>query len=171
MRNESDLNRYLTKEIKKIPHVMMIKASDKYTPGISDFLLWRGGKGAFLETKFIAKMPSSNSLLLKHSFSSKQVSFLRAMTNIAGCPAWGAVGVGEDRKIYCIPSWEIPFEGNWKSEEFMKLKSNPQDIPIPPKIKTFGFSDISAMIEQLFLEESKPFLTEPIVHVCYKKYP
>ena len=169
MKNEGDLNRYLTKEIKKIPHVMMVKASDKYTPGISDFLLWKDGKGAFLETKFISHIPSTNKNLLKHAFSPKQVSFLRGMTNVAGCPSWGAVAVGEDRKIYCIPSWELPEEGNWKTEEFVKLKSDL--LGIPPKIKTFGFSEISYMIEQLFLEESKPVFTEPIIHVCYKKHP
>jgi len=166
MRNEGDLNRFLTKEIKKIPRVMVVKASDKYTPGISDFLLWKDGRGAFLETKFVTKLPNLNRLLLRHRFSSKQVGFLKGMTNMGGCPAWGAIAIGDEKTLYCFPSWHIPSEGNWKTEEFLRIKSSiPDPIYDHTKPRAFKFTEVCEMIKQLFLEESKPIYKGPYIHV------
>ena len=89
MKTENEFNAYLSREFKKIRGLRSIKASDKYTPGISDFLLWKGGLGGFLETKFLKAFPRPSSLLLKHPFSTEQVSFLKGMSKIADCAAWG----------------------------------------------------------------------------------
>ena len=167
MKTENDFNRYLTVQFKTIKWLKFLKTADKYTPGVSDFLLWTQGKGAFLETKFIKKIPKLSSLLLRHPFNSKQVSFLRGMTNVAGCPAWGGIGVLDEQKIYCVPSWMIPMEGNWRVEEFLKMKSKlDQELYNDERaIKIYPFSRVEELVIDLFREQSKPIFGGPIIHV------
>lgn len=167
MKSENDFNRYLSKQFKAMRGLVHIKTADKYTPGVSDFLLWSGGKGAFLETKFIRKMPRVTANLLKHPFSSKQVSFLKGMTNVAGCPAWGAVGVFEEKRIYCLPSWMIPFEGNWKVVDFLKMKSKLDEELYNDEraVKIYTFDQLAEMVIDIFKEESKPIFGGPVIHV------
>jgi hypothetical protein len=167
MKSENDFNRYLSKEFRTMRNLMCIKTADKYTPGISDFLLWSKGRGAFLETKFIKKIPSTTAKLLRHPFSSKQVSFLKGMTNVAGCPAWGVIGVQLEKKIYAFPSWMIPSEGNWIVEEFLRMKSKLDQTLYNDEraIKIYTFDQIADLIVDMFAEESKPIFRGPIIHV------
>lgn len=167
MKTENDFNKYLTIQFKKIKWLKCVKTADKYTPGISDFMLWAQGKGAFLETKLIKKLPKLSSLLLRHPFSSKQVSFLRGMTSVAGCPAWGAIGVLEEKMIYCATSWMIPIEGNWTTMEFLKMRSKlDQTLYDDEKaIKEYPFDRVEELVIDLFREQSKPIFGGPIIHV------
>jgi len=132
----------MSRELKKIRWIHFIKAADKYSPGISDFLIWGQGKGVFIENKFVKIRPSPNSKLLTHPFSSKQVSFLRGMTIVSGCPAWGVIYIASEKTLHCVPSWLLPFEGNWKTKDFFAEH-------------TFPVTDIEKMIQTIFSEENK----------------
>lgn len=167
MKTENDFNKYLTAQFKKIKWLKYVKTADKYTPGISDFMLWAQGKGAFLETKLIKKTPKEESLLLKHPFSSKQVSFLRGMTSVAGCPAWGAIGILEEKVICCVPSWMIPMEGNWRTVDFLKMWPQLDQILYYDEkaIKIYPFDHVEELVIDLFKERSKPIFGGPVIHV------
>lgn len=118
MRNENAFNAFLSKEIRKFgPEVFAIKVSDKFTVGISDFLVFGFGKTLALETKFVRKWPGDNKLLLDHTFSGGQVTFLESM-HLAGHRAYGAVAVEETRRVYFMAWNRIPESGNWKTKEF-----------------------------------------------------
>lgn len=121
MRNESDFNRFLAKEFRKLsPNLHFLKASDKFTAGVSDFIIWYHRASIALESKFISKWPSNNSLLLRHPFTGAQQTFLESVY-LTGNKGFGIVGIGEDKSFIVIPEDQIPRSGNWNVEEFKNM--------------------------------------------------
>lgn len=166
MKTENDFNAYLSKQFKRMRNLRALKTADKYSPGISDFLLWKDGKGAFLETKYIKDYPKPNRKLLTHTFSTKQLSFLEEGELRGGCPAWGAIGVGSEKKIYCFPWYLIPSDGNWKTEEFLKQKSRLSLYYDGMCAFQYNhFTDIEKMVEELFVCQREPTIKEVLIHV------
>lgn len=120
MKIENDFNRFLAVEFKKLsPDVHYLKASDKFTVGVSDFIVWRRGRSAGIESKFIRDWPSDRSLLLKHPFTGAQQTFLEsvALTCNSGI---GIIGIGSEKRFFVIDYMNIPKSGNWKTEEFKR---------------------------------------------------
>ncbi|NDG28273.1 MAG: hypothetical protein EB120_13995, partial [Proteobacteria bacterium] len=73
MKNENEFNAALSKALRRLqPRVFMIKASDKFTIGISDFLIFGFGKTLALECKYAREWPSDKAQLLKHPFTGEQ---------------------------------------------------------------------------------------------------
>ena len=120
MRTENQFNSYLGKYFKKYqPETYAIKVSDRFSIGISDFLIFSYGKAMALETKFILAMGSDKSDLLTHPFSGAQMTFLESI-GLTTNQAWGMVTVYEEQKLYCVKYSEIPPTGNWKTGAFKK---------------------------------------------------
>jgi len=118
MKNENDFNRYLSKEFsKRSPELHYLKASDKFTAGVSDFLLWHAGRSAALECKFVSTWPSDKANLLKHTFTGAQKTFLESIT-LAHGRGVGLVAVGSEKMFYVFREAHIPTNGNWKTGDF-----------------------------------------------------
>lgn len=141
MKNENAFNAYLSKEFrarhsKGIYHT---KVSDKFTAGISDFLLWGKSLSAAAETKLVKTLDlRPDTILLKHPFSGAQLTFLESIW-LTGNPAWGIVGVVDSRSIYVIEGMHIPKNGNWLVSEFKNQ----------PYKKRFEWDDIDGLLDTL----------------------
>ena len=120
MKTEGDFNRLLSRELRKAgPGLYHLKTADRFTVGISDFLIWNMGKTVALETKFVNGIPSEKASLLKHPFSGAQITFLESMA-LSGNAAFGGIYLNELNLFYLIPGGSIPTTGNWKTKDFFK---------------------------------------------------
>lgn len=119
MKTENDFNAELSKKLKKYsPEVHTIKISDKFTVGISDFLIMCMGKTLALETKFEKSFPQrQTSQVLSHPFSGAQLTFLESVA-LAGNMGYGMVAIEETQKMYVFPYAAIPVSGNFTRAEF-----------------------------------------------------
>lgn len=118
MKNENEFNAALSKSLRRLqPSVFIIKASDKFTIGISDFLIFGFGKTLALECKYVREWPSDKALLLRHPFTGEQQTFLESM-QLSGHAAFGLVAVGETKEMFLIPGSRIPRDGNWDTGSF-----------------------------------------------------
>ena len=121
MRNENAFNAWLSKELRTLHSKGFhhAKISDKFTAGVSDFLIWGLGKSVVIESKYVKEFPKDTSDLLEHTFSGAQITFLESI-GLTGNRAFGLIAVG-DRKggsLFLIPWKEIPDSGNWKVADF-----------------------------------------------------
>lgn len=139
MRTEGDFNGYLSKKFNRLkPELKYIKIADKFTIGISDFLMWRYGKSCAIESKFIKEWPKRmTSKVLSHPFKGTQISFLKEM-DMAGCNSFGLIGVECEKKMYLIPHRWISEGGNFRHDLF--LESN---------FQSFDFKDIEGLLEKV----------------------
>ena len=119
MKTENDFNAYLSKNLKRYsPDVHTVKISDKFTVGISDFMVFCSGKTLALETKFEKSFPQrKTSQVLSHPFSGAQLTFLESMF-LTGNMGYGMVAIEETQKMYIFPFAAIPVSGNFTKEEF-----------------------------------------------------
>ena len=119
MKTEGQFNAYLSKEIKRYsPRVHVIKVADKFTTGISDFIIWCNGRSMGLESKFIDDLPKRKSTkIFSHPFSGAQVTFLESL-NLAGSFGFGIVAIESQKKFYVIDYDRIPPGGNFTLEEW-----------------------------------------------------
>lgn len=120
MKSEGEYNAFLSKEFKKrSPELHSVKIADKFSVGISDFIIWNCATSAGLEVKFIKDWPiRSTTKILKHPFAGAQKTFLEsiALTRNAG---WGLIAVESEKRAYAIPYDKIPDTGNWTHEDFL----------------------------------------------------
>ena len=136
---ENDFNAMLSKNLRKLsPSVFFIKASDKFTIGISDFLIWHNHTCAALECKYVAAWPGQRSQLLKHPFKGGQTTFLESIA-LTGNRGFGLIGVGECTRMFLVPWNEIPAGGNWTTNEF-----------IARPYRSFDFGSVGNLVEGLF---------------------
>ena len=118
MKTENEFNAYLSKKFRATNATAVLKVCDKITPGIPDFLIWRGTRSLAIESKFVAKLPKKRTAqLLKHTFSGPQLTMLETLS-IGGAITYGLVGIGETKLMYLIPRDKIPMCGNWDVEGF-----------------------------------------------------
>ena len=70
MRNENAFNAWLSKELRSLHSKGFhhAKISDKFTAGVSDFLIWGLGKSVVIESKYVKEFPKDTSDLLEHTF-------------------------------------------------------------------------------------------------------
>lgn len=139
---ENDFNsEVLSKGLRRLsPEVHYYKASDKFTVGVSDYIIWGWGQSAVLESKFVAEWPGPNRELLKHEFKGAQTTFLESVA-LTKNRAWGCIGIGEEKKIYVFSHLQIPPGGNWKTSQFQYMQ-----------YKSFGFKDVDLLARWLFEE-------------------
>jgi hypothetical protein len=117
MKTEHDFNAFLSKKLREMqPDVFHAKVSDKYHLGMSDFLIWHGGRTLALESKFI-KARSKSGRLLTYAFKPTQITFLKQMS-LAGSAAYGLVAIGDERSMFPVELSRIPPNGNWQANEF-----------------------------------------------------
>jgi penicillin-binding protein-related factor A (putative recombinase) len=139
MKTESDYNAALGKAFKtKWPKLFHIKCADKFTAGISDFLIYYEGMHAGLEVKFVNELPSDRSLLLKHPFEGSQLTFMTHLKATGG-KTFGLVGIKQHKAAYMIPSFLIPEIGNWKTGDFFNQN-----------FMVFDLLDISHILGEIF---------------------
>ena len=140
MKNEHALNAHLAKLMnRKAPGFKYVKLADKYTIGLSDFLMWYGGDSTAMEVKFVKFFPKrDDTILLAHPFKGTQLSFLREI-EMTHHKAWGLIGVDDEREMHLIPNYEIPSSGNWTSSMFRQA-----DFPC------YDFSDIDGLLKGMF---------------------
>jgi len=138
MKTEGDLNGEISSWLRKMsPKIHYLKVADKYSLGISDFIIWGDGKNAAVESKFVLIPPGPNVLLLKHPFSGKQITFLESIY-LTGNRSWGLVYINETSLFYLIQYTRIPEKGNWKTGAFFK-----------ESFKTFTKSQFKDMINHI----------------------
>ena len=139
MKTENEFNAYLSAALRKLePYgVFALKVAEKYHIGISDLFIWRGGRCAAVEVKFVREMPRRNGKVLKHEFDGKQVTFLKRVA-ATGNPAWGMVAIHEERRVILIPFHEIPPDGNWQGS-------------IPDCFPSYSYSDMEKVAYALFV--------------------
>lgn len=140
MKTEGELNGKLGKMLnKKSPELKYVKVADKFTLGISDFLIWWRGMSAAVEVKFIKVYPKrGSSKLLSHPFSGTQLSFLFEM-ECSGAFSFGLVGVDCEKRLYLVPREEIPKTGNW---EHLRFKES--------QYTWYDYKDIDGLLEGIF---------------------
>lgn len=129
MKTEGEFNAWLSKKCKKMkPNTKYLKIADKFTVGISDFLIWRNGKTLAIESKFVKKMPTrGTSKILSHIFKGEQKTFLEDM-ELSGNTAYGVIGIHTELLVF-IPHILIPESGNWTKEDFDHCKNNFEVFP------------------------------------------
>lgn len=121
MKNENAFNAWLSKEIRCI-HTKgyhHVKISDKFTAGVSDFLLWGHGKHSVLEVKYVSQFPKEGCKLLKHPFEGAQITFMESI-GLTGNRAHGLIAAGDkkDGLLYLMDWKDIPPSGNWEIVDF-----------------------------------------------------
>lgn len=141
MRDENAFNAFLSKKFRALPGTASLKVAERHHIGISDFLLWRGGRGAGVEVKLSADF-TAKSAVLKHPFSGPQQTWLATLTRTSTL-AFGLVGVGASRLMYLIPADMIPERGTWNGADFMRLVSN-------SRVHEFAFDDIGRLTDTIF---------------------
>lgn len=128
MKNENEFNAELSKRLKRLrPVVHAYKVCDRFTEGVSDFIIWIKSTSIGVESKFVSKLPKNDGLVLaKHPFTGPQITFLDNLL-LTGNKGVGLVGIEERGLMYIIPSEVIPPSGNWKLSYFdsMNFKSVP----------------------------------------------
>ena len=148
MKNENALNAYLGKELRKLsPRVHTIKISDKFTSGISDFLLYTEGTSIAVEVKFVPELPSYKAQLLQHPFTGEQLTFLESI-DLTNNRAFGLVVIG--KMAYPVPACFIPETGNWMCSDFVgafegyQLTEIPKMLGAMMEVKTYARKQIIA---------------------------
>lgn len=116
MKTEGDFNAALSKQLRKAG-IFAIKVADKFTIGISDFLILHNSRTLAMECKFISDWPSDKARLLKHPFSGEQLTFMESV-RLAGHMAVGLIAVKEAGRMFLVESRLIPHSGNWVSGDF-----------------------------------------------------
>lgn len=141
MKNENQFNAYLSKEFRarhSRHEIFHLKASDKFTAGVSDFLLWGNGYSCGLETKFTDTIDrKANTLVLEHTFTGAQQTYLESM-RIAGSGNYGLVAVKDISAMFLINGVQIPESGNWTAQEFAEQSK-----------KMFHFGDIDGLLAEI----------------------
>lgn len=117
MKNENVFNRFFSGELIKQPSTHYLKASDRFTGGVSDFIIWRGARSTVVENKFITDWPSDRAKLLTHVFTGPQRTFLESVY-LTGCRALGLVAIGKEKRFFVMDYKHIPESGNWKTGDF-----------------------------------------------------
>lgn len=74
-----------------------------------------------MEVKYISELPSMKAKLLKHPFEGDQQTFMESVV-ITGNKAFGLVALGDKKngRLYLIQAGDIPADGNWNTEDFLK---------------------------------------------------
>ena len=141
MKIEGDFNAFLSKDFKRYaPKVAALKIADKFTVGISDFIIWANGRTLAMETKFILALPARPStLILPHAFSGAQRTFLETMDFVKNM-AYGCIGINEEQSFYLIEHKLIPPNGNFTREQFEACD----------KKLRFGFKETERFLETFF---------------------
>jgi len=123
MRNENQFNAWFSKELRTLHSkgYFHLKASDKFTVGVADFIVWGKGNSSVMEVKYIKSLPKPGCKLLDHTFTGPQVTFLESI-GLSGNAAYGLVAVGdkEDGKLYLIMWKDMPESGNWEVSDFLE---------------------------------------------------
>jgi len=118
MKTENDFNAVYGKKLRVLqPKIHVVKISDKFTDGLSDFLLFGPSGAVALENKFIKKWPSDNAKLLIHPFTGSQLTFLESIW-LSGNRAYGMVAIDDSKEMFLIPYMNIPSTGNWRTKDF-----------------------------------------------------
>lgn len=142
MKNENAFNAYLSKEFRSRHNRLgcfHVKASDKFTAGVSDFLLWMNSHSAGLETKLVKTIDRKpTTLLLDHTFTGAQLTFLESM-RLTGNYAYGLVGVLDTSRMLLIESANLPESGNWTASEFDMVNK-----------RNFAMDDIDGLLQAIF---------------------
>lgn len=140
MKNEGEFNAHLSKEFKKRgPSLHALKIADKFTIGVSDFIIWHVGTSVGLEVKFIKDWPIRESTkILKHPFAGAQKTFLESL-ELTRNSGWGAVAVDSIRTVYVFKYDMIPDTGNWTRAEFTF-----------ECFKSFSYDNVDEFINHLF---------------------
>jgi hypothetical protein len=126
MSSEGDFNSDLAKELKKYrPQVFSVKSSDKYTAGISDFLLWGNGKSVGLEVKLshqgLDDFNKPKKPMLVHTFSPGQMLFLRHI-RATGNQAYGLVVCKPHKSMFLVDTPLINTTGNVSLEAILSCR-------------------------------------------------
>lgn len=126
MKGENDFNAHLSRGLKKLYKngFSYLKASDRFSSGVSDFLLWHMGRSAAIESKFIEDFPARpNTKILSHAFQGAQMSFFKRMEP-GGAGLYGLIGIKKHKVMILVPHHQIPEEGNWTKAQFLKELSS-----------------------------------------------
>lgn len=125
MKNESAFNAYLSRQFNALtPALKYLKVSDRFSVGVSDFIIWSKGKSLGLECKYIDDYPKTEVALLfkNHKFTGPQITFLKEMV-MAGCYGYGLIAVGCEKKMYLIPPDDLIQVQYIKNGEWQRIKS------------------------------------------------
>jgi penicillin-binding protein-related factor A (putative recombinase) len=119
MKNENHLNAEISKKLRVLHNhgYYHTKISDRFSAGVSDFLIWGRGRSAALEVKFVKNWPSDAAALLDHTFTGPQLTFMESI-ELTKNPAFGLVAVEEARSFFLIPYNALPESGNWATGDF-----------------------------------------------------
>lgn len=138
MRTENEFNAKLGKDLRKLEPsgTMTLKVAEKYHIGVCDFFIWRNGRCAAVEVKFVRELPKRNGKVLGHEFDGPQISFLKRIA-ASGSPAWGLIAIHEVKKIVLVPARDIPPEGNWQGS-------------IPDTFRSYQYNDTLPLVDWIF---------------------
>lgn len=145
MRNEDAFNSFLSDRFKRLrPNTYALKMAEKFHVGIPDFLLLRGGRCVFVESKFLENSPGARSKkALRHEFQGPQISFLLDAA-IAGAKCYGVIGLDYTRSLRIVPVHLIPHGGNWPLGAW---NHPPKDKPI---FWDFKMADFHLAVDFMF---------------------
>lgn len=140
MKTEGQFNAYLGKELKRFtPKLKVLKVADKFSVGISDFLIWANRRSCGIEAKFIKELPVRPlAKVLDHPFAGAQLTFLEDL-NLAGSFGYGLVAVGSTEEMHLFMLESIPKTGNFTRQEFLRAD----------KI-SFKFDQVPQLVDYLF---------------------
>lgn len=121
--NENNFNAWLSKELRTMHGrgFHHVKISDKFTAGISDFIIWGMNSSVVIESKYISELPQKDSTkLLTHPFEGDQQTFMESVS-LTGNRAFGLVAIGDKTRgsLFLIENKVIPPSGNWKTKDFL----------------------------------------------------
>lgn len=141
MQGENKFNAYLSEKIRKMgTGYYAMKTSDRFSLGVSDFIIFYQGRAVTIESKFIKALPKREGLVLSHAFSPTQVSFMDHI-GLAGVSCYGLIGIDDLRTMVLVERKLIPATGNWKKPEFVDTME---------KSATFKFNEVQALVEHIF---------------------
>jgi penicillin-binding protein-related factor A (putative recombinase) len=146
MKNENDFNADLSKAFKRMsPELKSVKTSDRMSLGISDFMLYKNGKSAALEVKFVKELPAKDtSKILKHKFEGAQITYLEDIA-LTGNGAFGLVGILPERRMYLIDMKKMPKENRTEYYDFTL-----SELKKMAGVFHYEFSEVQDLIEDIF---------------------
>lgn len=148
MNNENEFNAWLTKDIKKLgSSIKAVKFSDRFRPGVSDWLIFHNGITIAVESKAIKSLPKRGNAL-KHPVTGPQMTFFESM-RLAGICGFVIVAELDIRVITAIPYPHVPENGNFPVKEISSAEHFTKVCPTNPCLK-FKFTETRAMLEQMF---------------------
>lgn len=122
MATENDFNGDFSSYVRRMgTSFKAVKISDKVKAGISDFLIFNGGRAVAVECKHIQELPEGRGRALKHAVSGPQQTFLKGMA-LAGVPGFIVIACAGERSVTIIPGSEVPPSGNWTREEIFEAR-------------------------------------------------